>query len=199
MRRILVQAAVTGSIVLTLAAPPTQAGAYNGFTEYIYRYNNCGGATDPINVYFEPSIGYYTTALGPINNNPVLGWTDASGTQLYFYDSWWPPTSRCRLQTTQRAQACIWCVRDHGRLSAGAYVSGKGYVSAFPVHYEVVDEFCGTHSVVSFNSARDRLGQKFRAAGYLTTRTWVGNTLGFQQPCAGPVVRSDGYIDRVRS
>lgn len=64
---------------------------------------------------------------------------------------------------------------------------------------EVVDEFCGTHSVVSFNSARDRLGQRFRGAGYLTTRTWVGNTLGFQQPCAGPVVRSDGYVDRVRT
>lgn len=200
MRHTLVHAFLSASLLwATTAVAALPSSAYNGFTEYIYANSSCGGATDPINVHFEPSIGYYTTALGLINNNPVLGWTNSEGSIHYFYNSLRSSATRCQVQTTQRAGGCIFCVRDHGRLNAGTYVSGKGYVSAFPVHYEVVDEFCGTHSVASFNSARDRLGQKFRSAGYRTTRTWIGNTLGFQQPCGGPIVRSDGYIDRVHT
>ncbi len=67
------------------------------------------------------------------------------------------------------------------------------------MHYEVVDEYCGNHVVITFNGERDSVAQKFRNAGYSSIRTYVGNTRGFTQACNGTVVRSDGYIERLRS
>lgn len=185
-------------VALTAIAAPPQVSAYDRFTEYIYSTSSCGSPTDPINVYFEPGIGQVGTALSLIQNRPVLGWGDNTGSGHYFYNTLWSSSSRCRFQDYQRASSCIACARDHGRLKGGPWVSGVGYVSAFPVHYELVDEYCGNHVVITFNGERDSVAQKFRDAGYSTVRTYVGNTRGFTQ-CNGAVVRSDGYIDRLRS
>lgn len=154
---------------------------------------SCSYITDPINLYFRRNIGEVSTALNKINNVPVLGWTDNGGSNHGFYNTNWSASRRCRLQNYQRANGWIISTRQHGRLRGGTYQSTLGYwVSAFPVHYEIISEFCGNHEVVSFNSARDYVADKFADYGYGVATVWEGNTASFQT-CSGYVVHSSGY------